>query len=872
MNGFTRGVPRRVYLALGLALLAACGGGGLLDGPYIVSGTVTAAPGSIVDSDVNDPHGRYVSNDELVLAQPLRQGTVVGGFGSARGSGRPDGRFAHHGDRSDYYRLEVVPGQRIHLHIGDPHADLDLLLKDEFRRILAVSVNDQLAGAPPTETLEVPGYVAAGTVLYVKVKAFHGASNYSLAVAVEDTADAPAAGDVGGNSGRVAQPAADEFVPGQWIVRFKPPVRSAGAADGVVALRHAQRVQSWIQARGLTVLGGAPGRDMLVAWGPAGRRLDLAPAGDRFADPRERARYETLMALKVWRRQDDVESARLNRILRANAVPDDPLYPGQWHYPLINLPQAWDLAADGAGVVVAVIDSGILPDHPDLLGQQVAGYDFVSDVHAAGDGDGLDPDPTDEGGGPGRPSDYHGTHVAGTVAAASNNALGVAGVAWRARIMPLRVLDGDGAGTLFDVEQAVLYAAGQPNDSGFVPARPADVINLSLGAPAHLVPETSDAFRRARAAGVIVVASAGNNGGSWPSLPAAFDGVVAVGATDLNGQRAFYSSFGIALDLVAPGGDASVDLDQDGAPDGVLSTSGEATSDGVRYGYKRLEGTSMAAPHVAGVAALMKSVNPDLTPALFDALLAHGALTQDAGAPGRDDEYGHGLVDAAKAVQAARTALTDPPPPRPILAVSPGRLRFGGYHTSLLLEVRNVGAGALPIEAVSVEGTDWLDVQAFQVDASGHGYYTVTVDRGTLPPQGYEGAVHVRTAAAVRTVPVSMQVYPPLPVADVGRQHVLLVRMDGAPRVVQRQAVEFDVHGRAEFLFVGVAAGDYLVVAGSDMNYDGRYCQRREACGVFPALDGGGLSSLQVYGHRFGLELVSAYRDGLPLISEVISD
>ena len=184
------------------------------------------------------------------------------------------------------------------------------------------------------------------------------------------------------------------------------------------------------------------------------------------------------------RGRSDVASAELNTILQPARVPSDPLYTLQWHYPMIRLPQAWDSTIGSPSVVIAVVDTGVVLTHPDLQGQLVAGYDFISSASRARDGDGIDPDPSDPGDlalGTGA-SSFHGTHVAGTIGAASDRPtgeIGVAGVAWGARVMPIRVLGLQG-GTNYDVLQGVRYAAGLPNDSGTVPAQPADVINLSL--------------------------------------------------------------------------------------------------------------------------------------------------------------------------------------------------------------------------------------------------------------------------------------------------------------------------------------------------------------------------------------------------------
>ena len=219
----------------------------------------------------------------------------------------------------------------------------------------------------------------------------------------------------------------------------------------------------------------------------AERRQRLGSAAtkaDHFSDDQLRARWETLLTIKQLRGDPDLLYAEPNYRLRSLATPDDSLYPVQWHYPLINLPAAWDTTNGDPSVVVAVVDTGILGGHPDLAGQVVDGFDFVSDPANAADGDGIDPNPEDSGQGSSTgASVFHGSHVSGTIAASGNNGLGVAGVAYRTRIMSLRALGADGSGTSYDVNQAVRYAAGLSNDSGQLPARRAAIINLSLGGP-----------------------------------------------------------------------------------------------------------------------------------------------------------------------------------------------------------------------------------------------------------------------------------------------------------------------------------------------------------------------------------------------------
>ena len=317
------------------------------------------------------------------------------------------------------------------------------------------------------------------------------------------------------------------------------------------------------------------------------------------------------------------------------AEPNDALYAWQWHYPAIRLPQAWNTTT-GSPVIVAVVDTGVRPDHPDLQGLFVAGYDFFDN----------DNDPTDPGCSA-DPTDWsHGTHVAGTIAALTNNGQGVAGVTWGGttpiRIMPLRALgevSGEcGVGYLSDVAAAIEYAA----QNG------ARIVNLSLGSPSDH-PALRSAVQTAASQGVVLVASAGNDPADGVLYPAAYPEVIAVAATDCRGQRASYSAYGPKVFIAAPGGGAASPSPCGTTPDFVLSTS-HNLQDGNTYVW--MAGTSMAAPHVSGVAALLFG-RGWTTPAAIRSRLQ--ATATDIPPSGRDDYTGWGLVNAAAAVGAEST-------------------------------------------------------------------------------------------------------------------------------------------------------------------------------------------------------------------------
>lgn len=356
----------------------------------------------------------------------------------------------------------------------------------------------------------------------------------------------------------------------------------------------------------------------------------------------------TIRVASEMSQRTGVEYAQPNFFLEiSSTVPNDPLYSEQWHYHNngtssgespggIGLPEAWDNGTGDGSITVAVVDTGILPNHPDIAGSPNLGqgYDMISYASIANDGDGRDNDPTDPGdaiapgecypGSPGRPNSWHGTHVAGIVGVAQgNNSAGIAGVNWNVTMLPVRVL-GKCGGTTVDINDGIRWAAGL-NVPG-VPQNPtpANVINLSLGSPpgspCSNSPSTQAAIDDAVAAGAIVVVAAGNDAVDAAGVfPASCNNVITVAASDARGHLVNrYSNFGNTIEIMAPGGDVQRDDDGDGNNDGVLSS--------VSGGYQRYNGTSMAAPHVAGVIALWLFQDPTLTPSTILQELQSAAL------------------------------------------------------------------------------------------------------------------------------------------------------------------------------------------------------------------------------------------------------
>ena len=382
--------------------------------------------------------------------------------------------------------------------------------------------------------------------------------------------------------------------------------------------------------------------------------------------------------LKAWEQAPGVIGVNPDIQVLPTADPADPRYAEQWdmHVPTTgkdgaaNVSSAWGNTT-GEGVVVAILDTGST-DHPDLVANTPAGWgiDMVEDSARARDGDGRDMNPTDEGDWWSYPSSWHGTHVAGTIGAAQNN-IGISGVAPNVSMLHVRVL-GAGGGSFNDVIDGIRWAAGLTTSWDGRPwsafgltnnAHPADVINMSLGGGSPCWSTLQDAISQARAAGAVVVTAAGNSTMDAANFtPANCSDTVTVAATGRVGGLAAYSNYGSSIDIAAPGGDMVRDS-------GILSTIGTGASTLTGYSYTGYQGTSMAAPHVAGVAALVASLHPTWGPTEIEAAIYAGArpfpadslrpcVTTSETPTGSQRRCGVGLLDAVGALSMEQPTIT----------------------------------------------------------------------------------------------------------------------------------------------------------------------------------------------------------------------
>ncbi len=522
----------------------------------------------------------------------------------------------------------------------------------------------------------------------------------------------------------------------------------------------------------------------------------------------------------------NVRWAEPDWIVRALADPTDESFPLKWNLQSIGCPGAWKITEGDPSVVVAVLDTGVVP-HPSIVDNLVAGRDFISDDAFSNDGDGRDADPTDPGDldASSGLSSWHGTHTAGIIG-------GKTGVACNTSIMPVRVL-GVGGGLLSDVAAAILYCAGLAPDEIGVFIDPVDIINLSLGITVDS-PELKDACDRAANRDVLVVGAAGNTK-SAIIFPARYPSVVCVGAVGTNFFTTSYSNFGDEMELVAPGGHLVVDRWGDGWPDGILSSVMDETVFPAVFSQSFLQGTSEAAPHVAGVAALLLAIDPTLSANDLRQIMRDTA--RDLGVPGDDVAHGSGLVQAQRAINRALVLAGTPRVDPPSLLLPTHSLRFAGAESIYELPVFNCGGGQLQVVGTPTktdDGAAWLSATLVPV-SPGNGEVNVdgvevTVDRQGLAPGTYSGILRLTnpTDGVLGVVRIVMYV------GDVQRAGVdLKIATIDADTSIARSLSVACAMCDYRFWLRGLPPAQYHLKAGEDLDADGFFCQPGEFCGWF---------------------------------------
>jgi len=459
---------------------------------------------------------------------------------------------------------------------------------------------------------------------------------------------------------------------------------------------------------------------------------------------------------------------------KLNNFTPDPNWSVQWNLKQIGMDDVLNtIGADVQNVAVAVLDTGSpsIGSTAYSTSNFVEGFDFVNNSRTGGDGDGIDPDPTDPGAS--TPAGSHGTHV-GTTIAAKNDGNNING--FSIYVSPMRVFGVSGGALDSEVITAMLYSAGLGNAtgqiySGSVPIR---VINMSLGSiggtcGSNWQSAINDIYDR----GISIVSSSGNEGLEFPGAygyPASCSNVVSVGAVDPAGNIAYYSTHNDAVDIAAPGGTVGTDINADGVSDGVIAFD---TNEDL-YPY---QGTSMASPHVAGAIAVLYGLAPDLTPIQIDGFIANQYLSNDAGALGKDNYHGHGNLDLAKAVTAL---ISDEGLDFTYARIGPKNIAIPNDENTFTFEVTKIGTGDLSVTSITSDNNNAFSIVSTDVDNDGFGSYTATLDRSSLPDGSYQSNISAELSndGTVKIV-VQYQIGPDRERTNVGPIYVALINSSG---------------------------------------------------------------------------------------------
>ncbi|WP_339782344.1 S8 family serine peptidase, partial [uncultured Marinobacter sp.] len=793
-----------------VAALTGCGGSSGGNEPATassaLSGTIDIETGTRVDADNAD--ALSLNSSPLRTSQSLPPEFILAGYVSAS-SGIYPGLSRYSADPFDTFSMFLRKGQSISLQpfsiIRGP-SPLTLSLLSDGRDVATVSTSSQ---TDPVR-ISLPDAETAGT--------------YTLKV--EATGSEPMLYILSTSAAGSALAAS-----------FDWPDHDFADAEAIVVFRQNKDQVSMRSS----VPQGVMEPEMELA---PGVWLMKAPS-QAARSSRSQTKESTLDWIRTLNKRPEVALATPNYTMRAMQTPlDEPLYNNpsvgqQWHYELINAPIAWQIINNGGvGVTVAVMDTGLYGApgnwHSELNANVVQplpdGTDFVSEAF---DNDfdlpaGRDSNPSDPGNAIGT-SVFHGTHVAGTIAAVVNG-VGGAGIAYKASLLPVRVLGEGGTGSSADLLAALNWIAGLD-----VGKRRADIVNLSLGG-LPFQPQLRDAINAGADRGIVYVAAAGNSASTLASYPAAYEKVFSVSAVDGAGVLASYSNSGDWIDLAAPGGDASRDGNADGRSDLVSSTSASLINGAPKETYIGLQGTSMAAPHVSAVFALMKSLNPTLGYERLNDMLMTGKLTCGSATCPKTAELGWGLLDAGKSTLAASANSVSE-----FLTASPSIVNLsteGELSASISLSAYGNNPDGITIDSVSA-AAPWLKLDS--VPASGNTGTAFNI-RVTLLPEALEAGISERTTIVVEyrgdefrrlEIPVIGQRVTDQQARDAGRHFVLLVdpEPEGDFYTTVAQTTAMAENGQYQFSFVPddgvepkllaeVPPGKYILVAGSDLDND----------------------------------------------------
>lgn len=801
-----------LVLALAALPLGACGGGGGggvvepapepeveksgLRGTVMVPGVEL---GRIVEQEPNNSAAQPYLLTPLFPRVALE---VAGHVGTAADLGEDDA--------TDVLRLVSIMDQDISLELT--YRQISAVNDSISMTVIETESGTQLdTDAGPGQPLTATFSATAGTVYDIVVDITFGSAAYVIRAVLTDPPVAPKPGT------------ALNAAPPSVKVAARPVQTAVAAGDPACACSHLLvRLTSDASLDAICAEYGLERMKQLVSgtW-------CLAFAHDSASAGRHKA-VELAATLSA---RDDVVFAEPDWIVQPQTIPNDPKFGCQWNLRAIGCEHAWDITTGDADIVIGIVDTGILPEHPDLTGQIVPGYDFVSDPGIAGDDTGIDTDPTDVGDQilPSGLSTWHGTHVAGICVGVQNDGYGITGVAPGCKVMPLRAL-GIGGGLLSDLVTAIDFGSGLVAMPGRgILDEPLQIMNLSVGLGVDS-PELEAACNRARNRGVLLIAAAGNTSLSV-LYPAAYDSVMAVGAVDSDLTSTGYSSFGNQLELVAPGGLIQNDGFARGWPDHIFSCVRDETVFPSTMHHAGLQGTSQAAPHVAAAAALLLSIDPTLTVNELKAFLKDSAL--DVGAEGVDSAHGSGLLQVHRAMKMILEDAGTPRTDDPILQIPSKSVRFVGFDTLRVLPISNAGGGVLTLTAAQTatdDGVPWLSATldpATGVLDSNVDELHINVERTGLAPGRYSGTIRLANTVEVLCALRVVMYVGQFPRAGRPVHIVAIDEVSGIGR--KTTAVYPEYFWR--YWITGVPESSYMLQAGEDLDEDTFFCEPADHCG-----------------------------------------
>jgi serine protease len=551
-----------------------------------------------------------------------------------------------------------------------------------------------------------------------------------------------------------------------------------------------------------------PGK-LIILW-ESSTTPELVDISDpRISNPAlSRSRRSLPQARSDLTRQAGVKSVSFNYYRKAFSV-----NPFQWPLEQQNIQQLWTPLAvrgqlPGANTTVAVLDTGLYQQHSNLAGLIThSGYDFISDPVNSGDHTGWDSDSSDPGD---KDLSYHGSHVTGIIAAQPNSdssAESMQGIAWGAEIMPLRVLGLNG-GTSYDLIQALRYAAGLKNDSGKLPDKPADIINLSLGGSQFSVAEQAT-VNEVIESGAIIVAAAGNQGEEKVNYPAAYKDVIAVGATDKLDQVAAYSNWGTFIDIVAPGGNCLDTTCSGGVYSLAATGSAQGYYDSRQPSWRSISGTSMATAHVSALLAVARSYLPALDAKQLNQLIESGSITTDMNESGFDKKTGWGKLSSEKLMNLMDSSHLD----RASAWVSKSNL-YTQANTTNTVDIITRGEVA--------ENSLTAEYNSSQLDVNiAHKLIKITTRANFLEQQTILIKLNNETIASIKLYPQTELKMPEF------APHLYLVFEGGAVQTSGLRTVPQSDSWQAQ---TPPLTSGQVVQASSDIDYDGIYCEMGEFC------------------------------------------